>query len=298
MKKLRLGVLGMSEGNGHPYSWSAIFNGYDAIAMANCPFPTIPEYLSKEAYPEQFLSDIAEVTHVWTQDEVISQAIAKAAKIEKVVRHYTDLIGKVDAVLLARDDAENHYEMALPFLKAGVPIFIDKPFALTISEAKNMIASQQFESQIFTCSSLRYASEILLTDEEINNLGVISEVTAYCPKYWNTYAVHLLEPIIVNCTERGKLLNIVKASTQLSRHSVNIRWENLYGVIHMTKEEAHQIEFVYKGKNNKVVRKYFNNSFNCFKKSLEVFVSQTNLKENFILREETLEIVKIIENGK
>lgn len=26
---IRLGMVGMTEGNGHPYSWSAIFNGYD-----------------------------------------------------------------------------------------------------------------------------------------------------------------------------------------------------------------------------------------------------------------------------
>ena len=43
MSDLRLGVLGLSEGNGHPYSWSAIFNGYDPQAMASCPFPDIPD---------------------------------------------------------------------------------------------------------------------------------------------------------------------------------------------------------------------------------------------------------------
>ena len=26
---LRIGVIGLSEGNGHPYSWSAIINGFD-----------------------------------------------------------------------------------------------------------------------------------------------------------------------------------------------------------------------------------------------------------------------------
>ena len=26
---IRLGIIGMTEGNGHPYSWSAIFNGYN-----------------------------------------------------------------------------------------------------------------------------------------------------------------------------------------------------------------------------------------------------------------------------
>ena len=36
MKELRLGVVGLSEGNGHPYSWSAIFNGCDMAYMKDC----------------------------------------------------------------------------------------------------------------------------------------------------------------------------------------------------------------------------------------------------------------------
>ena len=42
---LKLGIIGLSSDNGHPYSWSAIFNGYDPEEMARCPFPGIPEYL-------------------------------------------------------------------------------------------------------------------------------------------------------------------------------------------------------------------------------------------------------------
>ncbi len=34
-----LGIIGMSPGNGHPYSWAAIFNGYNKEKMAKCPFP-------------------------------------------------------------------------------------------------------------------------------------------------------------------------------------------------------------------------------------------------------------------
>ena len=39
---LKLGVTGLSSGNGHPYSWAAIINGYDKSEMAKCPFPVIP----------------------------------------------------------------------------------------------------------------------------------------------------------------------------------------------------------------------------------------------------------------
>ena len=46
---IRLAMLGMVDGNGHPYSWSAIINGtYDAEAMASCGFPVIPQYLAAE----------------------------------------------------------------------------------------------------------------------------------------------------------------------------------------------------------------------------------------------------------
>ena len=33
VNNIRLGVIGMTEGNGHPYSWSAILNGYDRERM-------------------------------------------------------------------------------------------------------------------------------------------------------------------------------------------------------------------------------------------------------------------------
>ena len=32
-KPIRLGILGMTEGNAHPFSWSAIINGYDKEEM-------------------------------------------------------------------------------------------------------------------------------------------------------------------------------------------------------------------------------------------------------------------------
>ena len=43
---LRFAMLGMIEGNGHPWSWSAIINGYDREKLAACPYPVIPQYLN------------------------------------------------------------------------------------------------------------------------------------------------------------------------------------------------------------------------------------------------------------
>ncbi len=64
---IRLAMLGMVDGNGHPYSWSAICNGYDAGEMANCPYAGIPAYLAKEPKETLRIPGV-QVTHVWTDD--------------------------------------------------------------------------------------------------------------------------------------------------------------------------------------------------------------------------------------
>ena len=62
-EEIRLAILGMVDGNGHPYSWSAIFNGYNPEEMAKCPYPAIPAYLEKE--PKETLRiKGARVTHI------------------------------------------------------------------------------------------------------------------------------------------------------------------------------------------------------------------------------------------
>ena len=42
--KLRFAMLGMIDGHGHPWSWSAIVNGFDLQKLAACPYPVIPQY--------------------------------------------------------------------------------------------------------------------------------------------------------------------------------------------------------------------------------------------------------------
>jgi hypothetical protein len=65
---IKIAILGRSEGNGHPYSWSAIINGeYNEELMRSCPFPVIYQYLS--AQPKGNLGiEGARVTHIWAQD--------------------------------------------------------------------------------------------------------------------------------------------------------------------------------------------------------------------------------------
>ena len=121
---LKIGLIGISSGNGHPYSWSAIFNGYSPKEMAKCSFPVIPKYLSKEKWPESKIPN-AEVKGIWTQSKEISESIARSSYIENIYETREELVENSDLILLARDDAENHLENAYYALKSKKPIFID-----------------------------------------------------------------------------------------------------------------------------------------------------------------------------
>jgi hypothetical protein len=295
MSRLKLGVIGMSEGNGHPYSWSAIFNGYEAAAMKDCPFTVIPDYLSKQKFPEDSLGHLAEVTHVWCQQQAMAQHIAAAAKISNVVNSPDAMIGQVDAVLLARDDAETHYEMALPFIKAGLPVFIDKPLALSIADAKAIWAAQQYPNQVFSCSALRYANELLLTPAEKESIGDIQIVEGSVMKKWETYGIHILEPLVAQLPQRGRLLEVKNIGSSYQKQ-VLVQWENVSGYFKTTGNIPSPLEIKFFGTQGNLI-KTFVDSFNAFKHSLKAFIEVIQQPDSNISQMETLELVTIIEKG-
>lgn len=295
-KKLKLGIVGMSEGNGHPYSWSAIFNGYNQEVMRECPFSVIPEYLSDKHFPDDGLGHLARVTHIWTQERKISEHISEASRIPNVVDKLEDMIGEIDAVLLARDDAENHREMSKPFIEAGIPIFIDKPLALSVRDADEILNSQKFENQIFTCSSIRFAEELKLSEGDKRKIGKVIHIDAQIPKKWDTYAIHIIEPVINFVPDRGKLNSIFSIRNQ-GIHSTIVKWENLSAYFKVTGDLILPLKFKFYGENG-IVQKDFSDSFNCFKKSLEKFVNLVLGNEDNLDKNETMEAIRIIENGR
>lgn len=297
-EKLKLGVIGMSEGNGHPYSWSAIFNGYDKKEMVDCPFPVISEYLTKETYPDNFLNHLAEVTHIWTQDRRISMHVAKAARIGTICDTLTEMIDEVDAVLLARDDAEHHYEHAKLILEAGIPVYIDKPFALSLKEANRLWNLAFNENQIFTCSALQFAKEYQPAELDIENLGDIKAVWATVPKSWEKYAVHIIEPVLNLLPKREKLVNVKELPIKSNElRGVQAQWSS--GIIAQFQTGGKlPIPLSIKVLGSKGMQELkFEDTFYAFKTALERFVGVVKGEEKNVPRTFTQEMVTILEAG-
>jgi predicted dehydrogenase len=184
----------MSEGNAHPTSWSAITNGtFNGEEITALGYPAVANYLN--ANRATLGLPAAKVTHIYSQDQALSEHIARTAGIEHVALSPEDMIGHVDAVILARDDAENHREWAKPFIDAGLPLFIDKPLCSS-REDLDYFASEIAKGRfIMSCSSMRYANECMIAKNELPSLGKIELITAVGKKDWIKYGVHMLEAI-------------------------------------------------------------------------------------------------------
>jgi len=291
---IRLGIIGLSDGNGHPYSWSAICNGYDAAAMAECPFPAIPAYLAQRRFPEEAIAE-ARVTHIWTQDRLLSEHIAKAALIDTVVDRTTEMIGHVDAILLARDDAKNHSIHAAPFLEAGLPIYVDKPLALSVADAMALHARQRRPGQIFTCSALAYAAEFQATTAEMTALGPLRKVEAMTIKDWDRYAVHVIEPLLALVGKDS--IVATRASGDHTRH-LDVEWRSgLTGRITALGTQDGQISITLTGENARR-EMVFRDTFSAFRAALRHFVDIVLGKAPPQNTAAVLEVVRLIEAGR
>lgn len=101
--------------------------------------------------------------------------------VEMVARP-EDLIGKVDAVMVESQQGSRHLAHARIFLEAGLPVYVDKPFAQTVAEAEAMIAAAQKAGvPLMSCSSLRYDPTVVAAKAKREELGEILSADAWTP---------------------------------------------------------------------------------------------------------------------
>ncbi len=194
---IRLAMLGCTAGNGHPYSWSAMFNGYDRERMTReCPFAGIPAYLNKQPAATLTIPG-ASVTHVCCVGDggFSAEHVAACSLIPNVVQTPTDVIGQVDAVILATDNGAEHVERARPFVDFGLPVFVDKPLADNEPDLKQFIEWVDAGKMIMSSSCMRYAKEFMPYRTSTRDLGELRFVSITTPKTWERYGIHALEAV-------------------------------------------------------------------------------------------------------
>lgn len=293
---IKLAMLGMVDGNGHPYSWSAIFNGFDPKYMKDCPFPVIHVYLSKVP-KKDFGIKGAKVTHIWTDDPKDAKHVAKASLITNVVKKPIDVIGEVDAVVIPTDKGWEHVKRARPFIEAGIPVFIDKPMADNKKDLIQFIKWVKSGKKIMSSSSMRYVKEF--TQYHNNNFGKIGEprlITITSPKSWERYGIHALEavypilgPGFVSVTNTGDIdRNIVHVKHKSGADVVLIVIKDMYG-------SFGKLQIA--GTKSSVFIESTTNTFYSFKAQMVEFINYLKTGKRLFPFSETVELMKIIIAG-
>lgn len=186
VENFNLGIIGYNDGNGHPYSFSAIINGYHEEEMSTCEYPVIYNYLSKRASTEIGISGL-KVTHIWTPEIERSRKIAACAYIDHVVNDLSEMVNYVDAVIIARDDAESHVEIAKIFIENDIKVFIDKPLCKTLEDL-NYFQPYIAKGLVFSTSGFRYHPAVERLRSTKNTTFIYQTFND-----WFKYGVHVLE---------------------------------------------------------------------------------------------------------
>jgi len=206
-----------------------------------------------------------------------------------------DMVGAVDAVLLCRDDPDNHREMAKPFIDAGIPLFIDKPLCDTQADLDYFTAEIAKGKFIMSCSSMRYAGECMAVKQDLPNLGKIELITAVGKKDWTKYGVHMLEAIfsIMDDPKPVSVINVGKEGAAI----VKIDFEDgLQVTVHLMEHISGTFQLSVFGQQNwKLVD--IKNSYAMFRDNIIEFIRSVQEGKPRLEFAKTSQIIKTLIAG-
>lgn len=158
LKEGRVGIIGLD--TSHSVAFTKLLNDPNAK-------PDVAGFRVVAAYPQGSKDIETSVSRIPGYTEEV-----KKMGVE-IVGSIKELLRKVDVVLLETNDGRPHLEQALPVLKAGKRLFIDKPVAGTLADTIAIFeAAKQYDVPVFSSSSLRYVANA----QEIGRGEVVGKV--------------------------------------------------------------------------------------------------------------------------
>jgi hypothetical protein len=289
---IKLGIIGYSKYNGHPYSFSGIINGIDKSYFKNhAKWPFIYNYLLRNNKNLGFKK--MKVTHIWTQNLKLTKNIAKSCLIQKICKKPSEMLNEIDGVIIARDDWKSHKKLSIPFLKRKIPTFIDKPLSLEKKEL-DFFKSYLKKGILMSCSGLRYSQKIKNKNYILKKTGKINSIKMLVVNDFEKYGVHMLD--LINQIMRINFKKIIKVSKNqdfykiLSNESIPIYLNCLRKVNRIFKIS------IFGKKGN--VHFNINDNFRSFYNTLKKFEKMIISKKNPINYKDTINIMNTIRMGK
>ena len=163
---IRIGIIGLD--TSHAPAFTEFFN-------SEKPEKTISGFKIVAAYPkgsEDIPSSVETIPKYTKQVEQMGVEIVDSIR---------KLLKKVDAVLLETNDGRPHLEQAREVIRAGKPLFIDKPLSASLADAVTIYKEAKEKNvAVFSVSSLRYLKNAQAVRHE-NKIGKVLGADTFSP---------------------------------------------------------------------------------------------------------------------
>ena len=174
---IRIGIIGAE--NSHTIGYGKLFN-------IDKKFPGV------------------EVKYVWGETEEFARAAMEKGQIPHMVKDPLEMLGKIDALIVDHRHAKYHLKAAEPFVKAGIPTFIDKPLCYRVSEGKEFLEmARKVGTPVSSYSSEAHKDGTFDVKKQVETMGAISHVTISGPADLESpyggvffYGIHIVQPLM------------------------------------------------------------------------------------------------------
>ena len=187
MKPYRIGIVNC---DGHAYTFGPLMAPCDVdVYRENCH--TEYFWMIDGCRPEKLRTPVVSgfrVVKVWDADTQKAQGVSDLFFGKpKVCGKLKDVTTDIDAAFICccNGNGERHLQDATPFLKRGIPTFIDKPFTDNVKDAKAIVRlARRHKAPLFSASILTYADEVRFLKRRLVEirgplrLGVVKGVTS------------------------------------------------------------------------------------------------------------------------
>jgi len=203
-KKIKIGIIGAE--NSHTIGFGKLFN-------------------IEKKFPG------AEVVAVWGETEAFARNAMEKGGIPKMVKDPLDMLEEINALIVDHRHPKYHLEAARPFIKVGVPTFIDKPFCYRVAEGRAFLSmAREVGTPVTSYSSIAYSEATFDIKKQVEEMGEYGQIVRTGPvdldsKYGGVffYGVHIVQPLMFIF---GEDIDKVKITRNGSRGSAGVLFQN------------------------------------------------------------------------
>jgi len=222
---IRVGIIGTE--NSHAMAFAKILNLPDPVT-------------GKRPYED------VKIVGVYGAQRETAEAVKKEGAVDFIADSPEDFFGKVDAMMVTSRKGSLHYDFAMPFIRAGLPVFIDKPVTADWNQAV-LLANEAKKQGVPLAggSGCKYAWDVQLLKNKRMELEAEGKLLSGAVNFsadrdceydgFYFYAPHLTE---IGVTVFGKDIRSVQAFESEGGIVAVLEYDRFHATLHYTKNSS------------------------------------------------------------